>query len=147
MRFVLRQKLTSLSSPEYADGTGGELVTPRSVSPPFSFPTASRASISAFDSQRPLTITPAIRELFAMFVSGLASSGEIGSLAGGDRSDRRLRAEVDPDVGGPTLQRLVRRQPGCHVAPSSRCTENPGTFQVCGASDPDANGTPPSCGP
>ena len=37
---------------------------------------------------------------------------EIGSLAGGDRSDGRLRAEVDPDVGGPTLQRLVRRQPG-----------------------------------
>ena len=38
------------------------------------FPAASRASMSAFDSHRPLTMTPAIRELFAMFVSGLASS-------------------------------------------------------------------------
>jgi hypothetical protein len=38
------------------------------------FPPASRVSMSAFDSHRPLTMTPAIRELFAMFVSGLASS-------------------------------------------------------------------------
>jgi hypothetical protein len=38
------------------------------------FPRASRVSMSAFDSHRPLTMTPAIRELFAMFVSGLASS-------------------------------------------------------------------------
>ena len=37
-------------------------------------PAASLASISAFDSHRPLTMTPAIRELFAMFVSGFASS-------------------------------------------------------------------------
>ena len=44
--------------------------------------------MSAFDSHLPLTMTPAIRELFATFVSGLASSRiGIGSLAGGDRPD------------------------------------------------------------
>jgi DNA-binding IclR family transcriptional regulator len=36
---------------------------------PIHFSAASRASMSALDSHRPLTMTPAIRELFAMFVS------------------------------------------------------------------------------
>jgi hypothetical protein len=75
--------------------------------------------MSAFGSHRPLTITPAIRELFAMFVSGLASS--------------RMRSARLPADNSPWTSRARTPVPMLPLAPS-RTEGFTGTRQIAGGS-------------